>query len=54
MVLFPNLGLNLHNRLFDVPMYVSAQLFDFFDLGQDPSFLIWKLVCAQVIFRNGH
>jgi hypothetical protein len=43
MALFRNLGVNLRDRLCDVPRYASAQSLDFLDLAKNGSFLNWKL-----------
>jgi hypothetical protein len=39
MALFRNLGVNLRDRLCDVPRYASAQSLDFLDLAKNGSFL---------------
>jgi len=54
MVLLPNLFVNLRGCLCDVLQYVSAQPLDFLDLGQNASFLIWKLRCVHPAFPDGH
>jgi hypothetical protein len=51
MALFRNLGVNLHDRLCDVPRYASAQSLDFLDLAK--KLLISELetdVSAHVLF----
>ena len=42
MVFLLNLGVNRRDCLYDVASYVSAQTFDFLDLGQKSAFLDWK------------
>jgi hypothetical protein len=54
MVLLPNLYVKLRAFLCDVLQYVSAQPLVFLDLGQNPSFPIWKLRCAHPAFPDGH
>ena len=51
MAIFRNLGVNLRDRLCDVPTYVSAQSLDFLDLAKNYSFLNWKLVLVPIIRR---
>jgi len=43
MALFRNLGVNLRDRLYDVPRHASAQSLDFLELAKNCSFLDWKL-----------
>jgi hypothetical protein len=52
MALFRNLGVNLWDRLCDVPTYVSAQSLDFLDLA-NPAMagLNWKLTPVPTIQR---
>ena len=52
MALFRNLGVNPRDRLCDVPMYVSAQSLDFFDLA-NPAVggLNWKLTLVPMIWK---
>ncbi len=51
MALFRNLGVNLRDRLCDVPTYVSAQSLDFLDLAKNCSFLNWKLTPVPSVVR---
>jgi hypothetical protein len=51
MALFRNLGVNLRDRLCDVPMYVSAQSLDFLDLAKNYSFLNWKLTSVPRVLK---
>ena len=51
MALFRNLGVNLRNRLCDVPTYVSAQSLEFLDLAKNCSFLNWKLTLVPIMSR---
>ena len=48
MALFRNLGVNLWDRLCDVPRYASAQSLDFLDLAKNCSFLNWKLTPVPI------
>jgi hypothetical protein len=48
MALFRNLGVNLRDRLCDVPWYASAQSLDFLDLAKNCSFLNWKLTPVPI------
>jgi ribonuclease Z len=50
MVLFRNLGVNLRDRLCDVPRYASAQSLDFLDLAKNCSFVNWKLTPVPTSF----
>jgi hypothetical protein len=50
MALFRNLGVNLRDRLCDVPMYASAQSLDFLDLAKDSSFLNWKPTLVPTVY----
>jgi len=54
MAFFPNLCVNLRNRLCGVQKYASAQFLDFLDLEQKFSFLDWKLSYVQDWFEDGH
>ncbi len=49
MALFRNLGVNLRDRLCDVPKYASAQSLNFLDLAKNSSFLNWKLTLVFMI-----
>ena len=49
MALFRNLGVNLRDRLCDVPRYASAQPLVFLDLEENCSFLNWKLTLEPII-----
>ena len=51
MALFRNLGVNLRDRLCDVPTYASAQSLDFLDLAKNCSFLNWKLTPVPSVVR---
>jgi hypothetical protein len=51
MAIFRNLGVNLRDRLCDVPTYVSAQSLDFLDLAKNYSFLNWKLTSVPSVVR---
>jgi len=51
MAIFRNLGVNLRDRLCDVPTYVSAQSLDFLDLAKNYSFLNWKLTPVPSVVR---
>ena len=51
MALFRNLGVNLRDRLCDVPTYVSAQSLEFLDLAKNYSFLNWKLTPVPSVVR---
>jgi hypothetical protein len=50
MALFRNLGVNLRDRLCDVPRYASAQSLAFLDLAKNCSFLNWKLTLVPTSF----
>ena len=58
MALFRNLGVNLRDRLCDVPRYASAQSLDFLDLAKNCSFLNRKLTLVPSVmgscFVDGH
>ncbi len=51
MALFRNLGVNLRDRLGDVPTSVSAHSLDFLDLAKKCSFLNWKLTPVPSVVR---
>jgi len=52
MALFRNLGVNLRNRLCDVPTYVSAQSLEFLDLANPVmAGLNWKLTLVPIMSR---
>jgi hypothetical protein len=48
MALFRNLGVNLRDRLCDVPRHASAQSLDFLDLAKNCLFLNWKLTLVPI------
>jgi len=48
MALFRNLGVNLRDRLCDVPRHASAQSLDFLELAKNFSFLDWKLTLVPI------
>jgi hypothetical protein len=54
MALFRNLGVNLRDRLCDVPRYASAQPLDFLDLAKNCSFLHWELTLVPTDGKPFH
>jgi hypothetical protein len=52
MAFFRNLGVNLRDRLCDVPRYASAQSLDFLDLAKNCSFLNWKLAPVSMVQKS--
>jgi len=52
MALFRNLGVNLRDRLCDVPRYASAQYLDFLDLAKNCLYELETDISAQLLLRR--